>query len=129
MDGVPEQVLRLDRDALLLFLPEDPLELGCRPSHQACRGLRKGVPLSSLLFIIDIDLLQRILELPTQKGFLHKIRGANLYYANDPTIFMAPIKRDINNLRVILRGSAHSRQPPKLGLYSSKHVGVYNLLP
>lgn len=67
-----------------------------------------GGPPLSLLFAITIDLLHKILDLATQKGLLHKIRGQVLMvrtslYANDGEVFMAPIRRDIDNLASNLR--------------------------
>ncbi|XP_073367762.1 uncharacterized protein [Aegilops tauschii subsp. strangulata] len=72
-------------------------------------GLRQGDPISPLLFVIAIDPLQRILNVATRKGMLHKIRGRGAMvqtslYADDAALFMAPIKRDIDNLAAILRG-------------------------
>lgn len=50
-----------------------------------------------------------LLELATQKGLLHKIRGRGArvrtsLYANNATVFMTPIKRNIDNLATILKG-------------------------
>ena len=73
------------------------------------QGLRQGDPVSPLLFVITIDPLQRILEVATRKGLLHKIRGRGAMmrtslYADDAAVFLAPIKRDVDNLANILRG-------------------------
>ena len=73
------------------------------------QGLRQGDPVSPLLFVIAIDPLQRILEVATRKGLLHKIRGRGAMmwtslYADDAAVFLAPIKRDVDNLANILRG-------------------------
>lgn len=69
---------------------------------------RQGDPLSPLLFVIAIDPLQKILQLAMSKGLLHKIRGRDALvrtslYADDATVFMAPIKKDIDNLFDILK--------------------------
>lgn len=73
------------------------------------RGFRQGDPISPLLFVIAIDPLQRILDVATRKGLLHKIRGRGSMmrtslYADDAAIFLAPIKKDVDNLANILRG-------------------------
>jgi hypothetical protein len=72
------------------------------------RGLRQGGPLSPLLFVIAIDPLNQILEGATAHGLLHKLRGRGSIlqtslYADDAAVFVAPIKRDIENLAVILQ--------------------------
>jgi hypothetical protein len=64
------------------------------------RGLRQGDPLSPLLFVLDIDPLQKILELATQHELLHKIRGRGTIirtslYADDAAVFVDPKKEDI----------------------------------
>lgn len=71
------------------------------------RGLRQGDPLSPLLFVLAIDPLSLILDCATRRGLLHKLRGRGSIlrtslYADDATIFVAPIKRDIQNLAAIL---------------------------
>lgn len=67
------------------------------------RGLRQVGPLSPLLFVIAIDPLQHLIDLETRRGLLRKIRRHGTLirtslYADDAAVFMAPIKRDINNL-------------------------------
>lgn len=86
---------------LLNGLPGPPIKHGS--------GFRQGDPLSPLLFVLAIDPLHQILDLATRKGILHNIRGRGAMlrtslYADDATVFMAPIKRDIDNLSAILRG-------------------------
>lgn len=71
-------------------------------------GSDRGPP-SPLLFFIAIDPLQQIFDVATRKGLLQKIwgRGVMMWtslYADNTTVFMAPIKRDIDNLAAILRG-------------------------
>ena len=72
-------------------------------------GFMHGDPISPLLFVMAIVPLHKILDLATRKGLLHKIRGRGAMvrtslYADDVAVFVAPIKRDINNFASILRG-------------------------
>ena len=86
---------------LLNGIPGPPIKHG--------KGFRQGDPISPLLFVIAIDPLHKILDLATRKGLLHKIRGRGptvrtSLYADDAAVFLAPIKRDVDNLASILRG-------------------------
>jgi hypothetical protein len=71
------------------------------------RGLQQGDPLSPLLFILAMDLLQKLLDLATQNGLLHPI-GADLVrlhtslYADDIAIFFKPFPSDIEHLEQLL---------------------------
>ena len=65
--------------------------------------------MSPLLFVLAIDPLHHILIKATAQGKLHPIRRntATLHaslYADDATVFLAPIKSDVDNLADILRG-------------------------
>jgi hypothetical protein len=67
--------------------------VGARILHG--RGLRQGDPLALLLFILAIDPLQKILELATEHGLLHKIRGRGTIirkslYIGDAAVFVDP---------------------------------------
>lgn len=70
------------------------------------RGLRQRDPLSLLLFILAIDPLQRLLDLATEQGALQKLRcrvaKITSLYADDATIFVAPVKEDLDALWTIL---------------------------
>ena len=86
---------------LLNGVPGAPIKHG--------QGLRQGDPVSPLLFVIAIDPLQRILDIATKQGLLHKLRGRGgmvrtSLYADDAAVFVAPIKSDVDNLATILRG-------------------------
>ncbi|XP_010229804.1 uncharacterized protein LOC104582150 [Brachypodium distachyon] len=71
------------------------------------RGLRQGVPLSPLLFILDIDPLQRILLRATEMGALSSLPlqcvslRASLY-ADDAIVFINPSRPDLQMLLSIL---------------------------
>jgi hypothetical protein len=71
------------------------------------RGLRQGDPLSPLLFILEIDPLQRLLQVATEQGLLTKLNGRATrfrvsMYADDAVIFLKPSVDDANNLKDIL---------------------------
>ena len=73
---------------LLNGVPGNPIQHG--------QGLRQGDPLSPLLFVLAIDPLQQILDVATENGDLHRLRGrgARLHtslYADDIAILLAPI--------------------------------------
>jgi hypothetical protein len=79
------------------------------PLHpiQHGRGLRQGDPLSPLLFILAIDLLNQLLQLATDRGLLSPLYGSTArfrlsMYADDAVIFIRPTKDDVNNLRDLL---------------------------
>jgi hypothetical protein len=67
------------------------------------RGMQQGDPLSP----IAMDLLQRLLNVATEKGVLHPISARakgikTSLYADDASIFISPMRQDLAVLRVIL---------------------------
>ena len=84
---------------LLNGVPTAPIKHG--------RGVRQGDPLSPLLFVIAIDLLQKILDLAMEEGHLVKFKGKQVVmrtsiYADDTAIFVKPYKKDVTALADIL---------------------------
>jgi hypothetical protein len=77
------------------------------------RGLRHGDPLSPLLFIIAMELLQRMLDQATSAGLLspiqHKTAKLRIsLYADDAAIFLNPIKEEVATVFDILSTFGHA---------------------
>jgi hypothetical protein len=73
-----------------------------RPIRHA-RGLRQGDPLSTLLFILAMDPLQRISDKATKAGLLASpVKMRTSLYADDAVLFLRPIAADITNLQQLL---------------------------
>ena len=67
-----------------------------------------------LLFVLAIDLLQRLLDMATDWGQLHRLRGRGAtirtsLYADDVAIFVASQKEDIDTLANIFLSLGRSR--------------------
>lgn len=84
-------------DILILGSSSSKILMNGRPSQNIrhAKGLRQGDPLSPLLFIIGIDLLQRIIEQAAEQGLLQPVlpRQAKLrcsLYADDVALFANP---------------------------------------
>jgi hypothetical protein len=80
---------------------------GSNSRDQACTRTKEGDPLSPLLFILTIDLLQRIIDATAQGGMLKLIlpKAANLrcsLYADDAAIFTYPENTELDNLLKML---------------------------
>jgi hypothetical protein len=71
------------------------------------RGLRQGDPLSSYLFILAMDTLNRIFDIATEEGSLSPLKGRQArlrlsLYADDAVIFTNPKREDINGIMQIM---------------------------
>jgi hypothetical protein len=68
-------------------------------AHQ--RGLRQGDPLSSMLFILVMDILARLVQKASEDGFLQplsfiRLRHRISFYADDAVLFLKPDASDIS---------------------------------
>lgn len=81
---------------------------GCPgPKIKHHRGLRQGDPLSPYLFILAMDVLNRIFEIATEEGFLSPLKGRQAklrlsLYADDAVVFTNPARSDINCIMQIM---------------------------
>jgi hypothetical protein len=72
------------------------------------RGLRQGDPLSAMLFIIVMDVLNSLILKAQDLGLLHPLlwrgRGQHIsLYADDVVLFLKPERDELNMLKEILR--------------------------
>lgn len=81
---------------------------GCpRPRISHRRGLRQGDPLSPYLFILAMDVLNRLFEIATEEGWLSPLKGHHArlrlsLYANDAVVFTNPRREDISCIMQIM---------------------------
>jgi hypothetical protein len=71
-----------------------------------------------MLFILDMDPLQRLLELATQQGILTPLpltiaKWRTSIYADDMTIFINPLREDVEAVKIILEA---------FGSFSGLHI-------
>jgi hypothetical protein len=77
-----------------------------RPIKHA-RELHQGDPLSSMLFILAMDPLQKLLDMALQEGLLtpigsNPIKQRTSLYADDAMLFLITIAADVSNLQHLL---------------------------
>lgn len=81
------------------------------PSRRIChgRGLRQGDPLAPMLFLLVMEVLNRMIRLADEKGLFAPlgtsvIRHRASFYADDVVIFIAPELQDARLIKAILQG-------------------------
>jgi len=90
------------------------------PSFTHARGVHQRDPLSPMLFILAMDLLQRLLDLVTRQGILTPLpltaaKWTASMYADDAAIFINPIKEDVQAIKTILKA---------FGTFSGLHINL-----
>lgn len=73
------------------------------------RGLRQGDPLSSMLFILVIDVLSSLFDKAGRMGLLHALDNSNVknrvsIYVDDVVMFIKLAEEDLSCTKVILDG-------------------------
>ena len=93
----------------LLFLASSKVLLNGQPGRRIChaRGLRQGDPLSPMLFVIVMDVLNRMIMLADAEGSFSAIGGNFLgrrvsLYADDLVLFVKPRRVDLVVLVAVL---------------------------
>lgn len=97
----------LGSDSTLYLDLTSPTQRNPGSPYQAWERASPRGPSTTVLFILEIDLLQRILNIATKWGALNKLRChmAKIrisLYADDATIFLAPVEQDLQALSIIL---------------------------
>jgi hypothetical protein len=78
---------------------------GNRIAHR--RGLRQGDPLSPMLFVMVMDVLNSLFRAAESRGLLQSLEEAGVrnrlsIYADDVVLFVKPMVEDLNCVRLIL---------------------------
>jgi hypothetical protein len=78
---------------------------GNRIAHR--RGLRRGDPLSPMLFVMVMDVLNSLFRAAKSRGLLQSLEEARVQnrlsiYADDVVLFVKPMLEDLNCVRLIL---------------------------
>ena len=94
--------------SILLSSASTRIILNGTPGRRIChaRGLRQGDPLSPLLFVLVMEVLNALLHLADEQellGKLHPRIGERIFlYADDVAIFSSTEKQDLTLIRIIL---------------------------
>jgi hypothetical protein len=99
------------------------------------RGLRQGDPLSPMLFILVMDVLNLMVQRASEENLLQPLSSNSLQhsislYADDVVIFLRPVASDINMTLDILRFGVASGYRPmsKRVVYSQFDVAMRSLI-
>ncbi|WVZ63220.1 hypothetical protein U9M48_012865 [Paspalum notatum var. saurae] len=77
------------------------------------RGLHQGDPLSPMLFILVMDVLNSMVQFATNKGLLQplavqRVRHRASFYADDAVVFLRPANQDLQVIKCILEYFGHA---------------------
>ena len=94
----------------LLSTASTKILLNGRPGNRIChaRGLRQGDPLSPMLFVLVMEVLNGLIGYADQNGFLSPLpirasRCRASLYADDLVVFLTPVHEDVAIMMEILR--------------------------
>jgi len=99
----------------LLSTASTKILLNGRPGARIChaRGLRQGDPLSPMLFVLVMEVLNGLIRFADQNGYLShlpsKAAGCRAsLYADDLVVFLAPVQGDVDVMKEMLRIFGHA---------------------